>query len=278
MISADEVIHFQTLGFLQCRQLFSPDEIQALSDAFDAAMERQRGGKPEPVLNQDENGYSTASQDEIPFFDTDPDAFYPLLDDARILDVFEQLMGSDYIMAAHSAVIYGGGTPWHHDTVAPEGFFSMRAALYLDPLGPEDGCLTVIPGSHFKEFRDALVNTVGNFQHSNQLGLNASELPGQYPLVNEPGDVIFMNHKLYHASLKPRPGRRILRVTCVQNTTPEKNREHYDWLVQYLNGITEGHGIIYSDGLLANGGPRCQELMARGMKIGFGTGNLIPSP
>lgn len=278
MITEDEVLHFQTLGFLQRRQLFSPDEIQALSDAFDAAMERQRGGKPEPALNQDEHGYSTASQDEIPFFDTDPDAFYPLLDDARILDVFEQLMGSDYIMAAHSAVIYGGGTPWHHDTVAPEGFFSMRAALYLDPLGPEDGCLTVIPGSHFKEFRDALVNTVGNFQHSNQLGLNASELPGQYPLVNEPGDVIFMNHKLYHASLKPRPGRRILRVTCVQNTTPEKNREHYDWLVQYLNGITEGHGIIYSDGLLANSGPRCQELMARGMKIGFGTGNLIPSP
>lgn len=278
MITENEVIHFKTLGFLQCKQLYSTEEIQMLSNSFDAAMKRQRGGTPDPVLRQDENGYSTASQDEIPFFDTDPEAFYPLLDDARILDVFGQLMGGDFIMAAHSAVIYGGGTPWHHDTVAPEGFFSMRAALYLDSLGPEDGCLTVIPGSHFKEFRDALVNTVGNFQHANQLGIDAADLPGTYPLVNEPGDVIFMNHKLYHASLNPNPGRRILRITCVQNTTPEKNQEHYEWMVQYLNGITEGHGVIYSDRLLEEGGPRCQEMMARGLEIGFGTGNLIQSP
>ena len=278
MITEEEVIHFKTLGFLQCKQLYSTEEIQMLSNSFDAAMKRQRGGTPDPVLRQDENGYSTASQDEIPFFDTDPEAFYPLLDDARILDVFGQLMGGDFIMAAHSAVIYGGGTPWHHDTVAPEGFFSMRAALYLDTLGPEDGCLTVIPGSHFKEFRDALVNTVGNFQHANQLGIDAADLPGTYPLVNEPGDVIFMNHKLYHASLNPNPGRRILRITCVQNTTPEKNQEHYEWMVQYLNGITEGHGVIYSDRLLEEGGPRCQEMMARGLEIGFGTGNLIQSP
>ncbi len=278
MITEDEVVHFQTLGFLQCRKLFSPEEIQALSNSFDAAMRRQRGGTPAPELRQDEHGYSTVSQDEIPFFDTDPDAFYPLLEDARILDVFEQLMGSDFIMAAHSAVIYGGGTPWHHDTVAPEGFFSMRAALYLDPLGPEDGCLTVIPGSHFKEFRDALVKTVGNFQRTNQLGIDAGDLPGKYPLVTEPGDVIFMNHKLYHAAFHPKPGRRILRITCSQNTTPDKNQEHYDWLVQYLNGITEGHGTIYSDRLLANGGTRCQEVMARGISLGFGTGNLIQSP
>ena len=61
MITEDEVIHFQTLGFLQCRQLFSPEEIQLLSDSFDAAMKRQRGGTPDPELRQDENGYSTAS-------------------------------------------------------------------------------------------------------------------------------------------------------------------------------------------------------------------------
>ena len=75
-------------------------------------------------------------QQVIPFFDYDPDAFFPLLDDARILDPFEQLLGENFIFTVSEGIIHTGGSAWHHDAYAPEGLFSMRAAIYLDPLGP----------------------------------------------------------------------------------------------------------------------------------------------
>ena len=77
----------------------------------------------------------------------------------------------------------------------------MRAAIYLDPLGPNDGCLNVIPGSHFKGFREAPKQT------TDHMGLRPQDLPGRYPLCNEPGDVIFMNHKTYHSAIGDKPGR-----------------------------------------------------------------------
>ena len=70
--------------------------------------------------------------------------FYPLLDDARLIGIVENLMGEDFILVATEGIIHTGGSPWHHDACAPEGLFSMRAAIYLDPLGPNDGCLSVL--------------------------------------------------------------------------------------------------------------------------------------
>lgn len=262
-MTQEQINHFQTLGFLHCKGLLSPSETAALSSAFGPAMQRARGGAPEPDLRQNEQGYSAVRQQVVPFFDYDPEAFYPLLDNARIVDVFETLMGEDFILTLSEGIIHAGGTRWHHDAVAPEGLFSMRAAIYLDPLGPEDGCLTVIPGSHFREFREALKAAIGN------LGVLPEDVPGRHPLCNEPGDVIFMNHKLFHSALSSRRGRRALHINCVQNATPE-NREHFDWLIKFMEGETKGWGRFYSDRLIATAGPRRQKMLARAIQLGFG--------
>lgn len=263
-MTQEQIHHFQTLGFLHCKGLLSSSEMSSLSIALDAAMRKARSGAPEPELRQNEQGYSAVRQQVVPFFDYDPEAFYPLLDDERIADVFETLMGDDFILTLSEGIIHAGGTRWHHDAVAPEGFFSMRAAIYLDPLGPEDGCLSVIPGSHFKEFREALVKTIGS------LGVRPEDVPGQYPLCNQPGDVIFMNHKMFHASLSSKRGRRAVHINCVQNTTPEQNREHFDWLVKFLAGETKHWGRFYSDRLIATAGPRRQKMLRRAVELGFG--------
>ena len=133
-----EALRFRTFGFLQCRQMLSSREMGALSTAFDAAMERAGRHRPTP---------SGDRRQVVPFFDYDPDAFYPLLDDERLLGVFETLLGEDFILVATEGIIHAGGSPWHRDACAPEGMFSMRAAIYLDPLGPDDGCLSVIPAA-----------------------------------------------------------------------------------------------------------------------------------
>ena len=59
-------------------------------------------------------------QQVVPFFDYDPDVFYPLLDDARFIGIFENLMGEDFILVATEGIIHTGGSPWHHDACAPE--------------------------------------------------------------------------------------------------------------------------------------------------------------
>jgi hypothetical protein len=235
-----------------------------LGAAFDRAMRRARGDAPEPELQQNAQGYSVKRQQVVPFFDYDPDAFYPLLDHEGIGGIFADLMGEDYLLTLSEGIIHAGGSGWHHDAVAPDGLFSMRAALYLDPLGPEDGCLNVIPGSHFTPFREALIQRIG------QLGVRPEDIPGRYPLATRPGDVIFMNHKVFHAALSANPGRRAIHINCVQNATPEQNQTHFDWLVRFMEGETRRWGRFYSDRMIATAGPRRRRMMARAMELGFG--------
>jgi len=256
-MTEEQIRHFETLGFLQLKGLFSPEETTVLSDAFDAAMREARGGAEAPQSG-------VKRQQTIPFFDFDPETFYPLLDDPRILDVFDALLGEDFIFTLSEGILHTGGTRWHHDAMAPDGFFSMRAAMYLDPLGPDDGCLNVVPGSHFKEFGETLKASLDD------LGLAPEDIPGRYPLVNEPGDVIFMNHKVYHSALGERYGRRAIHINCVQNTSQEKNQTHFDWLMKFLAGETRGWGRFYSDRLISTAGPRRLKMMERAIELGFG--------
>ncbi len=252
-----QISYFHTFGFFLCRQLLSAAEMDSLSSAFDRAMEKARGGAPAP-------GPGEKRQQIIPFFDYDPETFYPLLDDERILQPFAQLLGDDFILTVSEGIIHTGGSPWHHDAYAPEGLFTMRAAIYLDPLGPEDGCLTVIPGSHCQEFRDRLV------AHKDQLSAAPEGLPGRDPLVNEPGDVLLMNHKLHHAALSDNPGRRAIHINVAQNATPAKNQAHFDWLVKFLASETKAWGRFYSDRLMSTAGPRRKQMLDRAISLGFG--------
>ena len=113
----------------------------------------------------------------------------------------------------------------------------------------------------------AIVSIVNN---KGQLDTEPEDLPGQYPLVNEPGDVLFMNHKVQHAALSDKPGRRTIHINAVQNTTPEKNQEHFDWLMQFLGGETEHWGRFYSDRLIRTAGPGRKRMLDRGIALGFG--------
>jgi phytanoyl-CoA hydroxylase len=81
-------------------------------------------------------------------------AFYDLVFHPRILDVVERLIGPN-IQLQQSRLILKPRTPhawfdWHQDYPAfPHTNFDLLVVtVYLDDSRPDNGCLTVIPGSH----------------------------------------------------------------------------------------------------------------------------------
>lgn len=144
MTPQEQVNHFQTFGFLHCKQLLSPDEIQVISDGFDVAMRTAHGGTPEPTpdneaaslaanlelsspnrANQEQADLASpvVRQDVIPLFDYDPDVFYPLLDDERIFNIFERLLGEHFILAG--TMTSRSMVPWRLRATLPCGLQSI---------------------------------------------------------------------------------------------------------------------------------------------------------
>ena len=269
VLTEEQINHFRTLGFLLCKQLLSVEQMKKIAAAFDTAMCRARGGASVPELERNAQGFSTKRQQVVPFFDYNPEVLYALLDNQKIMDTFQVLLGEDFIFTLSEGIIHAGGTGWHHDAVAPDGLFSMRAAIYLDPLGPNNGCLNVIPGSHYSEFREALGKTLKD------IDARAEDIPGRHAICTDPGDVIFMNHKVFHAALNDNSGRRAIHINCSQNTTPERNKIHFDWLARFLEGENRQWGRFYSDRLISTAGPRRQKMLSRAIELGFGNKGKI---
>ena len=85
----------------------------------------------------------------------------------------------------------------------------MKAALYLDPVIKETGCLRVIPGSHMSPFHESLASLHSQIRDEapellsdpnfKQFDVPPAEIPC-YPIESEPGDVAFFHSLLWHSS------------------------------------------------------------------------------
>ena len=104
--------------------------------------------------------------------------------------------------------------------------------------------------------------------HWTKLGVDPAHIPGVTPLVTRPSDVLFMNHKLFHAALSARRGRGAIHINCAQNTTRERNAEHFEWLVGFLGGQSRGHRF-YSDRRIRTVGMRRRKMLARTFELGY---------
>ena len=165
--------------------------------------------------------------------------------DPRIYGSVEQLLGPDFTLDGTDAHLYVGDTTWHGDhgwypswyQGDPDPKFvemryhpSLKVAFYLDRMTRDTGCLRVIPGTHYvfwpvKQPGDGY-HTVGPFTESlapihgdapknflpdgtiKQFGVMSRDIPS-HAIESEPGDVVFFNHHLWHASFGGRTGRRM---------------------------------------------------------------------
>jgi len=145
MITSDQVKHFWDTGYLVVDDVFSADEVEQLRKATDA---------PAIKSVQAERGVDEKLLHVLELTARHP-AFLALARDQRLVTIVRALMG-DNLQLHHSKLttkppVQGRGScPWHQDF----GFFPhtntdlLALGVLLDDATEDNGCVSVIPGSH----------------------------------------------------------------------------------------------------------------------------------
>lgn len=201
---------FEAMGFLLVKQLIRPAEMQTYIDAFNDTMTHAHGGVP----------WSAAPQRHqvVPFYRHNTTVYHRLLDSPEVSEVVEDLLGPDFVFTVSEGIYHFTGSGWHYDDVAPEGHTHLKVVLFLDPVRDKTGCLSVLPGSQFRAYRESIQRYAESIL---ALGPN---VPGRYPIESDPGDAVIFNVKLYHAAFGDSI-RRGIYINYFQNPrTPEEEQ------------------------------------------------------
>lgn len=261
MTPKQEKVHFDTFGFIIKRSLFSAEEMEQFSRWFDEGCDAVCG----PFVGTGQMGYPGLSI-HAGFCDQ-------FLDDPRIMDRLETLMGDGFQLIASDAQRHGGNSSWHQDTVIPmeagkpTEYLVLKVIMYLDDHSEGPGCLWLLPGTHRRGYGDALrgLITMGNPSDADALtpaGVPPTQLPGAIATNTRPGDIIFFNQKLGHSSWGGKPGRRFLGLTFGAKPIEDWQIE---WLVhhgeQWKHSCANERNSQFPDHLVKSAGARRRALI-----------------
>ncbi|MHB8509314.1 MAG: phytanoyl-CoA dioxygenase family protein [Candidatus Dormibacteria bacterium] len=187
---------FERDGFIVVPDLLAPSDVAALRNATELPQVReslQRKGLEQGLVHDLEITVTVPEFQRYAAF-------------APVLDVVEALIGPDIQihhskLAAKPAVKGGGAGTWHQDfPFYPHSNTDLVTAfLYLDDTGPDNGCMTMVKGSHRR----------GPASHTDASGHFAAGLqdPGLYadesllvPIEVKAGTVSFHHCLTIHGS------------------------------------------------------------------------------
>ena len=288
MLTTEQKSHFDTFGFIIIRELFSPDEMTAISREFDNVLDEDRKGQP----------FGGEMRQAVGAFAEMRPLLMKLIVDDRIHEPIAQLLGQDFIWWAADGSLYVGDTAWHPDASEIElGYDRIKVAFYLDPVDKDTGCLRFIPGSHTQPLhgdlkplrywrvkqnvRDGRVPAGALQPFLDQgldpekplFGVEAQDLPS-YPAESLPGDVVFFNQHLYHASFGGQTGRRQFSLNYYAIPTTDEQvqllRNQYENMaktrdVMQYTERTRAHEKSF----LESDRPRIRRMVAKLLELGF---------
>ena len=282
MLTKEQIAHFETVGFLAMRQLFSSEEMATISTEFEEILNEDRQGRPFAGENR---------QAVFAFVEKGP-IVAGLADDDRIYDPVEQLLGPEFIWGGSDGNLYVGDTAWHSDS-KPDPveylYTRIKVALYLDPVTSHTGCLRVIPGSHRPPLHEDLepLRLLRRMQPGYAgktvpddagpgcdmpFGVESADLPG-FSLESQPGDVVFFNQRLWHSSFGGRTGRRMFTLNYGQDPVSEAQVELvkavYQSSVEAMKKLqSTPTDRIHDDRFLDSDRPRIRRMMAKVKQMG----------
>lgn len=264
MLTAEQKTHWDAFGFLLLRQLFAPDEVKVMREAAIDVVHQQGGGS---AFTSDP-GFSMGT-----FLERHP-GLANWVDDDRIYEIMETLLGPDFFLMHTGGAVYRGDTPWHggYSPDKPQSYKPIthgKIAMYFDSLGKDDGCLRVIPGSHRRPFADQCwpLYHEADEPQSMLFGVADEDVPC-VALETVPGDVIVFTEPVFHSAYGSKSGR--LQITAEYGSNPiteeqiAELHEHHD---KFKFAYHPSESYINSDR------PRIRRMVSRLVELG-----CTPSP
>ena len=207
LLTQNQIDYFGAFGFLRLRGLFDEATMGPVTEAADSLWNEDFGGQPDPT--------ATLQQDR--FAERSP-ALLSLIDDTRLYDKLEQLLGERFVFCGSEGNHGVAGSPtahhWHADRpgAAELGYLRIKVMLYLVPMTQDNGALRVIPGSHRAPLHQALLPF--NQRHVEKdpifFGEHGSKIPA-HVIETDPGDAVLFSQTLFHSVyFKVRPARRYI--------------------------------------------------------------------
>jgi hypothetical protein len=248
VLTAEQLGAFDAFGFLKLPGLLAPSEVEEVRREFDDVLAEDRKGRH----------FSREERQMVQSFVERRALLSRLIDDDRIYGPMEQVLGPDLVWLTSDGNLYVGDTDWHHDATV-KGYPQIKAALYLDRVQQETGCLRVIPGSHEPPYHHALEP----LRSGPGFGIGGGDVPCSY-LESEPGDVLLFHQTIWHASFGGGAGRRMLALSYAPYpTTPE----HTAYLRSlYAAVVVPEHP---REPFLKSGRPRLEAVVSRLRALGL---------
>lgn len=226
VLSQEQIARYNREGVVFPLDVFSPDEIAGIRADFEDVMRKARA-----------KGHDNYSMDcwhgRLPFL-------FDLVQDRRILDYVEDLLGPDLICwATHFFSKEAGDTrrvSWHQD--APYWYITptrtVTVWLAIDDAGEENGAMRVIPGSHLHGEIPS-VRSKGEEQNVLSQTVVEPEKWGSKPISIEleAGQVSMHSDLLLHGS-EPNPSNRRRCGLTMRFAPPEVRRLHPDFAGPYI--------------------------------------------
>jgi len=146
-LSADEIAHYQSQGYVIPRYRLEPELLKSLQEALNTLIADNPGVRPEKLVSAHIEGRNDEGVNGSR-------RFLELAMHQPIVDLVAQIIGPDIILwGCHvfcKPASEGFETPWHQDghywPIRPLATCTVWVAL--EPSTTENGCLRVIPGSH----------------------------------------------------------------------------------------------------------------------------------
>ena len=246
-LTDQQINFFHNFGYLMIPQLFSPEEMAWVIEEYENVLQNHAAGDVHDGSRRTMIVPSYGHSERL----------CTLLDDHRILGIASGILGDDFNYGAGDANYYVGDTHWHPDSSWPE-LFAIKMTFYLDPMTPDTGCLRVIPGSHridsywHKCLDPDWRNGRGHINLNDAeavWGLPPSDIPESVALETNPGDLVFFNHTIFHASFGGGNRRRMFTLNLTKRGKTEAEIARVD---EYLTtNCPAAHGFkiggMYTD-------------------------------
>lgn len=193
-------------GFVTVENALSADELERLRERMTAVAEGRVASFPADRIEYEPGASaSAASIRKINACAENDDIFMQHATNPRLLDLVEQLIGSDIKLYGSQCFMKPPGgveKPWHQDSayfqIEPKALVTCWTAL--DDVTTENGCLWVIPGSHLGRLHDHTEPWQVGDRIDMQVPESQVQMDRETPITMPAGSCSFHHSMLLHRS------------------------------------------------------------------------------